>query len=71
MSHQFAGSRAMMRSAHVVMGLEGNRDPDLDDEDRNKRRIVVLEDRQHGASGVVNVQYDIRSGLMRETRAYD
>ena len=71
MSHQFAGSRAMMRSAHVVMGLEGNRDPDLDDEDRNKRRIVVLEDRQHGSSGVVNVQYDIRSGLMRETQAYD
>lgn len=70
-SHQFAGSRAMMRSANMVIGLEGNRDPDLDEQERNQRRIVVLEDRQFGASGVVNVQYDHRSGLMRETRAYD
>ena len=60
----------MMRSANVVIGLEGNRDPDLEAEERNQRRIVVLEDRQFGASGVVDVQYNPVDGTLRERNLY-
>jgi twinkle protein len=46
LSHQFAGSRAMMRSCNLMLGLEGNKDPDLELEQRNLRRLVILEDRE-------------------------
>lgn len=41
-SHQFAGSRAMMRACHTMVGMEGNKDPDLTLEERNIRRLVLL-----------------------------
>jgi len=65
-SHQFAGSRAMMRSCNMMIGLEGNKDPDLPTEIRNQRRLVVLEDREFGASGVVPLYYSNESGLYAE-----
>ena len=65
-SHQFAGSRAMMRSCNLMMGLEGNRDPDLELEQRNMRRLVILEDREFGASGVINLYWDKHTSLFNE-----
>jgi twinkle protein len=50
LSSQFAGSRAMMRSANLMIGLEGNKDPELPDEIRNTRLIRILEDREFGVS---------------------
>lgn len=50
LSSQFAGSRAMMRSANLMIGLEGNKDPDLPEEVRNMRVIRILEDREFGIS---------------------
>lgn len=50
LSSQFAGSRAMMRSANLMIGLEGNKDPELDEETRNMRFLRVLEDREFGVS---------------------
>lgn len=67
-SHQFAGSRAMMRSCNMMIGLEGNKDPDLDEEVRNLRRLVILEDREFGASGVVNLFWDKNTGLFNEVK---
>src|SRR5690554_1976826 len=46
LSSQFAGSRAMARSCNLMMGLEGNRDPELSLEERNMRSLVVLENRE-------------------------
>lgn len=66
LSHQFAGSRAMMRSCNMMVGLEGNKDPDLPMLIRNQRRLVVLEDREFGASGIVSLHYDINTGLYNE-----
>ncbi len=63
LSHQFAGSRAMMRSCNMMVGLEGNKDPDLPLLIRNQRRLVVLEDREFGASGIVPLFYDTNTGL--------
>jgi twinkle protein len=66
LSHQFAGSRAMMRSCHMMVGLEGNKDPNLPVLIRNQRKLVVLEDREFGASGIIPVMYDSNTGLYNE-----
>ena len=42
LSSQFAGSRAMARSCNLMLGLEGNRDPNLAPEERNLRTLVLL-----------------------------
>ncbi len=65
-SVQFAGSRAMARFCHGMFGLEGNKDPDLPEEERNTRRIVLLEDRNFGATGAVNMFYNKQTGMLKE-----
>ncbi len=69
-SAQFAGSRAMMRSCNLMLGLEGDKDPDLDIEERNLRRLVILEDREFGASGVVRLYWDNATSLFNEIKEY-
>lgn len=54
-STQFAGSRAMMRSANLMLGLEANKDEDLDENIRNTRRLRILEDREFGETGSVQI----------------
>lgn len=66
LSHQFAGSRAMMRACHSMIGMEGNKDPDLDPEVRNIRSLVVLEDRATGASGKLKLFYDKATGSFNQ-----
>jgi twinkle protein len=34
-----------------MLGLEGNRDPNLSDEEKNVRTLVLLEDREYGNTG--------------------
>ena len=51
LSSQFAGSRAMARSCNLMIGLEGNKDPELPIEQRNVRHLVVLENRTTGETG--------------------
>lgn len=50
-SAQFAGSRAMMRSCNMMLGLEANKDGDLPDQVRNVRSLRLLEDREFGQTG--------------------
>lgn len=66
LSAQFAGSRAMMRSANLMIGLEGNKDPDLDEDLRNMRRLRVLEDRGFGASIQVPLFWNKDTGRYTE-----
>lgn len=66
LSHQFAGSRAMMRACNAMIGMEGNKDPNLEDEARNIRDIVLLEDRETGSSGKVKLYYDKNTGAFNE-----
>lgn len=68
LSHQFAGSRAMMRSCNLMLGLEGNKDPDLPIEQRNMRKLVILEDREFGATGVVPLYWDRYTSLFNEVK---
>ena len=50
-SAQFAGSRAMMRSCHMMLGIEGNKDEALPENVKNIRHLVLLEDREFGETG--------------------
>lgn len=53
LSNQFAGSRAMMRSCNLMLGLEGNKDPELDEKIRSMRWLTILEDREFGNAAKV------------------
>lgn len=66
LSHQFAGSRAMMRSCNYMMGIEGNKNPELPIEERNVRKLVILEDREFGSSGYIRLYWDHNTGLFTE-----
>lgn len=66
LSSQFAGSRAMARSCNLMLGLEGNRDPNLDPEERNMRTLVLLEDREYGEVGRFRLYWDNTTGLFNE-----
>lgn len=66
LSNQFAGSRAMMRSCNYMIGMEGNKHPNLTEEERNCRDLVILEDREFGASGKVPLYYNPKTGRLLE-----
>lgn len=66
LSSQFAGSRAMARSCNLMFGIEGNRDPNLDPEQRNVRTLVLLEDREFGETGRFRLYWDNQTGLFNE-----
>lgn len=66
LSSQFAGSRAMARSCNLMLGLEGNRDPNLPSEQRNLRTLVLLEDREYGEVGRYKLYWDSHTGLFNE-----
>jgi len=63
---QFAGSRAMARSCNMMIGLEGNKDPNLPEETRNVRRLKVLEDREYGAVGTFDLFWNKDTGRFTE-----
>jgi twinkle protein len=65
-SSQFAGSRAMARSCNLMLGLEGNRDPNLTPEERNMRTLVLLEDREFGETGRYKLYWNKDNGLFVE-----
>lgn len=65
-SHQFSGSRAMARSCNLMLGLEGNRDPDLPKEERNMKTLVLLEDREFGNVGRFKLYWDDETTLFNE-----
>lgn len=65
-SSQFAGSRAMMRSCNLMIGIEGNKDPDLSEEIRNLRQIKLLEDREFGETGTFQLYWDRNTTLFKE-----
>ena len=65
-SSQFTGSRAMARSCNYMVGLEGNKNPDLPMEERNIRKLKVLEDREFGETGIINLFWDYRTQLFSE-----
>jgi twinkle protein len=66
LSSQFAGSRGMMRSCNLMIGLAGNKDPVLEDHIRRMRWLCVLEDREFGSSAIVPIIRDPNTTLFKE-----
>ena len=66
LSSQFAGSRAMMRSCNLMLGLEGDKSPDLSLEEKNMRSLVLLEDREFGQTGHFPLYWDVKTSLFNE-----
>ena len=64
--NQLTNSRGMMRSAHMILGLEGNKSPDLPEDERNMRQLVLLKDREHGQTGRINLWWSKTSGKFEE-----
>lgn len=65
-SSQFAGSRAMMRSCNMMLGLEGNKDEALDENIKNIRNLVLLEDREFGETGRFPIYWQKNTTLFKE-----
>jgi 5S rRNA maturation endonuclease (ribonuclease M5) len=70
LSSQFAGSRAMARFCHLMIGIEGNKDPELPDEERNTRKLVILEDRNFGESAIIPLYYNKDTGRLLEPQQH-
>lgn len=66
LSAQFAGSRAMMRSCNMMLGLEGNKDNNLTPEHKNRRDLVLLEDREFGETGRFPLFWNPNNTLFEE-----
>ena len=66
LTSQFAGSRAMGRSCNYMFGLEGNKDPALDPEERNMRKLVLLDDREFGEVGECPLYWDRNTTMFNE-----
>lgn len=68
LSSQFAGSRAMMRSCNYMLGLEGDKTPELPVIERNVRKLVLLEDREFGVTGKFPLYWDNKTSLFNEMK---
>lgn len=66
LSSQFAGSRAMMRSCNLMIGIEGDKSPELPLEQKNMRELVLLEDREFGNTGRFPLYWDQNTSLFNE-----
>lgn len=66
LTSQFAGSRAMGRSCNYMFGIEGNKDPNLDKLERNKRTLVLLDDREYGEVGRFGLWWDEDTTMFNE-----
>lgn len=54
-----------------MIGMEGNKDPDLPIEERNIRHLVILEDREFGCSDRVSLFWNRETGLFQEIERND
>ncbi len=64
-SNQFAGSRAMARSCNLMIGVSGNKDPELPVEVRNIRSLDILEDREFGNAGSYPIYWNPNTQLYK------
>ena len=49
-----------------MIGVEGDKSPDLTKEEKNMRDLVLLEDREFGQTGRFPIYWDYKTGLFNE-----
>lgn len=52
--------------SHYLFGLEGNKDPDIPDRERNTRYLTMLKDRDHGNIIRFPMYYDKQTSQLLE-----
>ena len=52
----------MMENCFYMLGIERNKDPNLEEAERNTSQFVLLEDRNFGNAGRFPVNYDATTG---------
>jgi len=62
LTSQFTGSRAMGRATTYMIGIERNKDPELDEDTQNTSYFVLLDDRENGNVARFPVFYDKDTG---------
>lgn len=62
----FAGSSAMGRSCNYTFAIEGNRDPDLSEGEKDIRDLVLLDDREFGESLRCRLKWNRKTGQFGE-----
>ena len=55
-----------MRSCNLMIGLEGDKSPELSTEEKNMRNVVLLEDREFGQTGHFPIYWDVKTSLFNE-----
>jgi len=65
-SNQFTGSRAMMQACDLMLGLEGNKDPELPSHITSMRWLTVLEDRMFGNTGAIPLYFNSNTESYKE-----
>jgi twinkle protein len=63
---QMTGSRAMMKWSNYIWGIEGSKDSDIPEHERNTRKIVMLKDREYGNVGNFFLHYDPETTQLSE-----
>lgn len=66
LASQFAGSSAMARFCNMLLGLEGDKDPDLPQEERDARQLVIVDEREYGITGKVPLFFNQETGRLLE-----
>tara|TARA_R110000772_G_scaffold64122_2_gene143394 strand:- start:5856 stop:7448 length:1593 start_codon:yes stop_codon:yes gene_type:complete len=66
LTSQFAGSRAMGRSSNYMIALQGNKNPELSEEERNTRDFIILDDREFGQVGGPKLYWDPKTQLFNQ-----
>jgi twinkle protein len=56
----------MMQACNLMLGIEGNKDPELDEEIRNLRWLSILEDREFGNSDGICLHWNKNTTQFKE-----
>ena len=57
-----------MQACNLMLGLEGNKDPELPPEIRNTRWLTILEDREFGNSDSVMIHWNKNTTQFTEVK---
>lgn len=63
---QLHGSKAMMKWTSLILMLEGNKSPDLPEEERNTRYLIIRKDRDWGNVAKIPLFYNKVTGSLSE-----
>jgi twinkle protein len=68
---QFTGSRGLMRFGHYMFGIERNKDPEIDESERNTATFVLLKDREYGNVGQFPIRYTPETDQFLEPTGFE